>query len=294
MNAFLRMAWPYLALVVLVLLGNSVFTVDKRELAILVRLSTIAKADFTPGLHFKAPFIDSVYKFDSRLLNIDSEPARFLTSEKKDVIVDSFVRWRIANVANYYRATRGDERRAGELIFQRVNAALREEFAKRTVKQVVSDERGALMQDVTNTVNAKVAELGALVVDVRVKRIDLPAEVSSSVYLRMRAEREQAARALRSAGSKQSEKIRAEADRERTVTLAEAYREAETKRGEGDAKAAAIYAEAYSADPAFYQLYRSLSAYRTSFGGGNNLLMLDAQSRFFRYLHDPEQSGPSP
>jgi membrane protease subunit HflC len=276
-------------LVVLVLLGLDVFfTVDQREHAILVRLSEIKYTDYTPGLHFKLPWIDTVHKFDRRLLNIDSEPERFLTSEKKDVIVDSFVRWRILDSARFFVATRGDEGRAGELIFQKVNAALREEFARRTVKDVVSGERGALMQAVSRVADEKVRELGVTVVDVRVKRIDLPAEVSNSVYMRMRAERERVARDLRSKGAEAAERIRASADRERAVKLAEAYREAETLRGEGDAAAARVYAEAYAADRDFYALYRTLSAYRESFRGERDILLLDAGSPFFRYLDGPE------
>lgn len=283
----LRPWLPALVLLLFLLAGSSVFTVDKRELAILVRLSEIRSTEYEPGLHFKLPGIDSVYKFDRRLLNIDSKPERFLTSEKKDVIVDSFVRWRIDDVSRYYRATRGDERRAGELIFQKVNAALREEFGKRTVQQVVSDERGALMTAVTTSANDKATELGVKVIDVRVKGIDLPSEVSSSVYLRMRAERERVARDLRSKGAEAAERIRASADRERTVKLAEGYREAETLRGEGDAAAARIYAEAYTAEPEFYSLYRTLAAYRASFQGKDNILLLNADAPFFRYLDDP-------
>jgi modulator of FtsH protease HflC len=287
MNA-LRAWLPGLIVVVLLLAFDAFFIVDKRQHAILVRLSEIKYTDYEPGLHLKAPFIDTVYKFDRRLLNLDSEPERFLTAEKKDVIVDSFVRWRIIDSARFFVATRGNEGRAGELIFQKVNAALREEFARRTVKQVVSGERGELMTAVSRSADEKVRELGVSIMDVRVKRIDLPAEVSSSVYLRMRAERERVARDLRSKGAEAAERIRASADRERTVKLAEGFREAETLRGEGDAVAARIYAEAYAQDPEFYAFYRTLAAYRSSFQGEQDLLLLDADSSFFRYLDGPE------
>jgi len=288
-------SWLPGIVVALVLLGlDTFFTVDKREHAILVRLSEIRYTDYEAGLHLKIPFIDTVYKFDRRLLNLDSEPERFLTSEKKDVIVDSFVRWRILDSARFYKATQGNEGRAGELIFQKVNAALREEFARRTVKQVVSGERGELMSAVSRAADEKVKELGVTIVDVRVKRIDLPAEVSSSVYLRMRAERERVARDLRSKGAEAAERIRASADRERTVKLAEAFREAETLRGEGDAAAARIYAEAYAQDREFYSFYRTLGAYRSSFQGEKDVLMLDSGSSFFRYLDGPEVRSGTP
>ena len=276
--------------VVVGLIGSAcVFTVDERQTAILLAFGKIQKSDFEPGLHFKLPPpFNSVRKFDKRLLSFDAEPERFLTSEKKDVIVDSFVRWRIVDVAQYFRATGGEERQAGLLLYQKVNAALRNEFGKRTVQDVVSGERGAIMEIVSELADTQVKELGMNINDVRISRIDLPAEVSSSVYQRMRAERERVARDFRSRGAEAAERIRANADRDRTVLLAEAYRDAETVRGEGDAKAADTYAGAYGANPDFYALYRSLNAYRRSMGGDNNVLVLQPDSEFFRFFNGPE------
>lgn len=275
--------------VALVVLGAmSVFTVDEREKAILFRLGEIQRSDFAPGLHFKVPFVNNVRTFDARLLSLDTEPERFITSEKKDVIVDYFVRWRIADVEQFFKATRGEERQAGLLLYQKVNAALRNEFAKRTVQEVVSGERGAIMDIVTRSANQEVAELGMRIEDVRVSRIDLPAEVSSSVYQRMRAERERVARDFRSRGAEAAERITANADRERTVLLAEAYRDSETIRGEGDARATEIYARAFGADEEFYGFYQSLNAYRRSFGAQGNVLLIEPDSEFFRYFEDPQ------
>jgi membrane protease subunit HflC len=278
-------------LIVLVLVGivaaDSLFTVAETELALLTKFGQILRSDFEPGLHFKVPFINQVRKFDRRLLTLDSEPERFLTSEKKDVIVDAFVRWRIADVAQFFRATRGDETQAGLLLYQKVNAALRNEFGKRTVQDVVSGERGKIMDVVTQDASAQVKDLGMAIVDVRVSRIDLPAEVSNSVYQRMRAERERVARDFRSRGAEAAERIRATADRERTVILAEANRDAIAMRGEGDAAAADIYARAFGANPEFYSLYRSLSAYRGSFGNKRDILVLEPNSHFFKYFDGP-------
>ena len=265
----------------------SLFTVNERERAILLKLGEIHRSDYTAGLHFMVPFYNNVRKFDRRLLTYDSRPERYLTGEKKDVIVDSYVRWRIYDVEQYFKATRGDERGAGILLFQKVDAALREQFGNRTVKEVVSGERGAIMAHVTEEANKQVKELGMQIDDVRVKRIDLPAEVSNSVYQRMRAERERVARDHRSRGAEAAERIRANADRERIVILAEAYREAETTRGEGDATAAETYANAYTVDEEFYALYRSLNAYRASFGNKNDVLLLEPDSEFFKYFKNP-------
>ena len=265
----------------------SLFTVNERERAILLKLGEIHRSDYTAGLHFMVPFYNNVRKFDRRLLTFDSSPERYLTGEKKDVIVDSYVRWRIYDVEQYFKATRGDERGAGILLFQKVDAALREQFGNRTVKEVVSGERGAIMAHVTEEANKQVKELGMQIDDVRVKRIDLPAEVSNSVYQRMRAERERVARDHRSRGAEAAERIRANADRERIVILAEAYREAETTRGEGDATAAETYANAYTVDEEFYALYRSLNAYRASFGNKNDVLLLEPDSEFFKYFKNP-------
>jgi len=274
-------------LVALLVLSQSVFTVDQREQAILFKLGEIQRSDFQPGLHFKLPFINNVKFFETRLLNLDADPERFLTSEKKDVIVDSYVKWRIADVDAYYKATGGDVRRAGLLLYQKINDGLRAEFGKRTVQQVVAGERSEIMDIVTANANQDAKSLGMVVVDVRTKRIDLPPEVSNSVYDRMRAERERVARNFRSRGSEAAERIRANADRERTVILADAFREAETMRGEGDAGSALIYATAYNKDREFYSFYRSLNAYQTTFGNGNDLLLLQPGSDFFKYFKNP-------
>ncbi|MGE0387908.1 MAG: protease modulator HflC [Gammaproteobacteria bacterium] len=265
--------------------ATSLFTVDERERAIVLRFGQIVGSGYGPGLHLKLPWpVNNVVKFDRRLLTLDSEPSRFLTSEKKEVIVDSFVRWKITDVEQYFRSTAGEQRRAEVLLFQKVNGALRNEFGKRTVQDVVSGERGMIMATVTTSVREQVRDLGIEVLDVRVSRIDFPEEVAVSVYPRMRAERERVARDFRSKGAESAERIRAAADREKAVILAEASRDAETVRGEGDAIAAEIYARAYSANAEFYAFYRSLGAYRSSFGGPSDVLVLKPDSEFFRYF----------
>ena len=262
----------------------SVFTVDEREKAVMLRLGEIVRADYEPGLHFKVPFVNSVRKFDGRILTLDAPPERYLTSEKKNVIVDSYVKWRIKEVGRYFRATGGDERRAALRISQIIKDGLRSEFGKRTIQEVVSGEREEVMETLVAKANRQVDGLGVEIVDVRVKRIDLPPEVSSSVFRRMEAERERVAREFRSRGQEAAERIRAEADRKRTVILAEAYREAERIRGEGDAIAARIYAEAFRKDPDFYALYRTLAVYRSAFRGKDDVIVLDSRNEFLRYL----------
>ena len=265
----------------------SLFRVYEQERAILFQLGKIQRFDFVPGLYFKIPFVQNVEKFDIRLQTIDAEPQRFLTGEKKDVIVDSFARYRISDIVQYYVSTGGDARRAGILLYQKINDALRSEFGKRTVKEVVSGERGAIMRIVTEVANERGVELGMEVVDVRLKRIDLPAEVSQNVYERMRSERARVAREFRARGEKEAITIKADADRSRTVVAANAYRDAETMRGEGDAKATKIYAKAYNRNVEFYDFYRSLSAYRTSFQNGGDVFLLDPDSEFFKYFSNP-------
>lgn len=265
----------------------SLFRVYEQERAILFQLGKIQRSDFVPGLYFKIPFVQNVEKFDIRLQTIDAEPQRFLTGEKKDVIVDSFARYRISDIVQYYVSTGGDARRAGILLYQKINDALRSEFGKRTVKEVVSGERGAIMRIVTEVANERGVELGMEVVDVRLKRIDLPAEVSQNVYERMRSERARVAREFRARGEKEAITIKADADRSRTVVAANAYRDAETMRGEGDAKATEIYAKAYNRNVEFYDFYRSLSAYRTSFQNGGDVFLLDPDSEFFKYFSNP-------
>jgi membrane protease subunit HflC len=274
-------------LFVVAVLWSCTFRVFEQERAVLFQLGEIKRADFTPGLHFLIPIYQNVRKFDGRLQTLDSEPQRFLTGEKKDVIVDSFVRWRIKDVVKFYLSTGGDPRRAGLLVYQKINDALRVEFGKRKVQEVVAGQRGAIL----DIVNAKAAErgqeLGIEVVDVRVKRIDLPAEVSNAVHERMRAERARVARELRARGEKGAIRIRADTDRQATVIAAEAYRDGETLRGEGDAKASQIYAAAYARDAGFYEFYRSLGVYRDSFNDKSDVLVLAPDSALFKYFRDP-------
>ena len=287
---------PYLIIVLLAIVAfwSCTFVVDEKQQALVLVFGRIQRAETQPGLHFMVPIYNQVRIFDRRLLNLDAEAERFLTNEKKDVIVDSYVRWRISDMAKFYRATNGDERRAGQLIDQTVNSQLRQEFGKRSVQEVVSGERGMIMDIVTKAANDAGRTLGVEVIDVRIKRIDLPAEVSGSVYGRMRAERERVARDFRSRGAEQAERIRAGADKESTVIVAEAYRNAQTIRGEGDAKAAAIAANAYGGDSEFYDFYRSLNAYKSGFAGRNDILVLQPQGEFFKYFANPRVSSPSP
>jgi membrane protease subunit HflC len=232
------------------------------------------------------PLVNVAQKFEKRLLNLDQEPQRFLTIEKKDVIVDYYVKWRITDVEKFYTATRGDVLYANGLLGQRINRALRDEFGARTVQEVVAGERTQILSVVTASTSNLPQELGITVVDVRTKRIDLPTEVSNSVYERMRAERNRVAKDFRARGSEAAERIRANADREREIILANAYRDAEIIRGEGDAQATEIYAAAYTKDEEFYSLYRSLNAYKNSFNNGNDILLLEPKSDFFRYFNN--------
>jgi len=267
----------------------SVFTVSEWERAILFRLGEIVRDDYKPGLHFKIPFINNVRKFDGRIQTLDAEPERFLTSEKKNVIVDSFVKWRIADVGRYYTAVRGDVLQANLRLDQIIKDGLRGEFGKRTLKETVSGDRAQIMDILTASANPAANEIGIEVVDVRIKRVDLPPDVSNSVFRRMQAERERVARDFRSRGAEAAERIRADADRQRTVTIAEAYRDSEQTRGEGDARAADIFARAYGRDRDFFALYRSLNAYRNVFNSQDDVLILEPDSDFFRYFR--EQQG---
>ncbi len=262
----------------------TLYTVDQRELAILLRLGEIKQSDITPGVHLKLPVIDTVKFFPARLLSLDAEPERFLTSEKKAVIVDYYVKWRIENIGDFYRSTGGSVRKAGDLMAQQVNNSMRAEFGKRTVQEVVAGQRGDILNIVTQGVREQSRHLGVNVVDVRTKRIDLPSEVSNAVYERMRAERERVAKDFRSRGAEGAEVIKATADRERTIVLAEAYREAEKIRGEGDAQSASTYAQAFNKNGEFYAFYRSLAAYKNSFSTSKDMLLLDPNSEFFRYF----------
>ena len=272
-----------------VLVYLSAFTVNQWEVAIKLQLGEIVDTNYEPGLHWQIPIVNNVKTFDGRIQTMDSRPERFLTSEKKDVIVDYFAKWRISNVAQFFRSTGGSDEKTSRLLQERINTSLRDEFGKRTVQEVVSGERAEIMQLLTKDADTKAAELGVEILDVRVKQIDLPPEVSDSVYQRMRAERERVARDLRAKGAEAAEKIRANADRERVVIVADAYREAEQTRGEGDAKASEIYANAYQQDDEFYSFYRSLNAYKNSLGGNGDVMVLKPDSDFFRFLNN--QSG---
>ncbi len=263
----------------------SVFTVDERQLAIKFRFGEIIQTDYVPGLHFKVPFINNVLKFDKRILTLDNRPERFLTVEKKNVIVDFFVKWRITDATKFYVTTRGSETTTAQRLLEIIKDSIRGEFAKRTVVEVVSAERSALLDNMMATARKAASELGIDIIDVRVKRIDLPAQVSGSVYDRMREERVRIAKQLRAEGAEAAETLRAEADRKRTVLLAEAYRDSEKIRGDGDAAAAEIYANAYDKNREFYAFHRSLQAYRSAIGNGNDLLVLEPDSEFFRYLN---------
>lgn len=276
-----------LSLIAVIIISQSIYVVSEIERAVKLRFGEIVEFDVQPGLHFKWPIVNSVKYFDGRILTLDAVPQRYLTSEKKALMVDSFIKWRIKDVAKYFTTTGGDEERAKRLLSQRVDTGLRNEFGIRTVKEVVSGERDQLMNSLATSLD-KIAqqELGVEVIDLRVKKIDLPFEVSDSVYNRMRTERERLARELRAQGNEVAEKIRATADKDKTIILADAYREAEETRGLGDAKATATYAEAYTKDPEFYDFTRSLKAYQATFQSKGDILIIDPDSDFFKYLNN--------
>lgn len=274
---------------VLVIASSSFYIVNQYERAVVLRFGGLVQADVQPGIHFKMPLTDKVRRFDGRLLTADMSPESFFTVENKRLVVDSYIKWRIKNVETYYKATSGDERIAAERLSQRVADGLRNQFGRRTLHDVVSGKRDELMAELKQTLNESAnASLGVEVVDVRVKRIDFPAEVSKSVYDRMAADREKEAREYRSQGKEQAEVIRADADRQRVVLEANAYRDAERLRGDGDAKAAAIFASAYNKDPEFYAFVRSLNAYRSSFNSASDVMVVDPKSEFFNYLKNSQ------
>lgn len=277
--------------VIVLLATMSLFVVNEREKAIKFRLGEITKSDYEPGLYWKVPFINNVRKFDARILTLDAQAERYLTLEKKNVIVDSFVKWRIDNVERYFRTMGGDERQAGLRLFQVIKEGLRDELGKRTIQEAISGERAEIMNVITSQVEQHATDFGIEVVDVRIKRIELPPEVSGSVYRRMEAERARVAKDLRSRGAEAAERIRADADRQRSIILAEAERDAERLRGEGDAKAAEIYANAFTRDESFYEFYRSLTAYRQVFDRPQNVLVLDPSSEFFEYFNEAGSTG---
>jgi membrane protease subunit HflC len=284
-----------LAVGALLLLSLSAFTVDQRQRAIVFQLGEFKDVVEEPGLHFKWPLIQNVRYFDTRILTWDDpEPQSFITAENKPVLVDAFVKWRIIDVKKYYvsvASVGGDEVAAARRINQTVTGLLREEFGKRTVHDVVSGERHEIMNTVRDKVDTDVRSLGIQVVDVRLKRVDLPQEVSVDVYRRMESERKRVASELRSNGSAEAEKIRADADKQREVIIAQAYRTAQRIQGEGDAKATVTYARAFKENPEFYSFYRSLEAYRASFKNKSDILVLDPNSEFFKYFKNPGRGG---
>lgn len=270
---------------VLVVVAMSMFTVDQRQYALVFQLGEVKRIITEPGLNFKIPMIQNVRYFDRRILTLDNnDPERFITSEKKNVLVDSFVKWRIIDPKLYYISVGGDEARAKTRLNQTVNAGLREEFGKRTVHDVISGERDRIMEDMRSKADADARKIGVQIVDVRLKRVELPNEVSEAVYRRMEAERKRVANELRSEGAAEAEKIRADADRQREVIIANAYRDAQKIKGEGDAQATAIYGQAFNQNPEFYAFYRSLEAYRGSFKNKSDLLVVEPNSEFFKYM----------
>ena len=270
---------------ILVVLSSSLFTVDQRQFALVFQLGEVKREITEPGLYFKVPMVQNLRYFDRRILTLESaDPERFITSEKKNVLVDSYIKWRIVDPKLYYISVGGDEARARTRLSQTVNAGLREEFGKRLVHDVISGERDKIMDQMREKADADARKIGVQIVDVRLKRVELPDEVSDAVYRRMEAERKRVANELRSQGAAEAEKIRADADRQREILIAEAYRDAQKIKGEGDAKAAAIYGDAFSKNAEFYAFYRSLEAYRSSFANKGDVLVVEPSSDFFKYM----------
>ncbi len=274
--------------VVAVILILSTYTVGQAERAILFQLGKVLRTDLQPGVHFKWPLINNVRTFDGRIQTLEAEPESYLTKEKKNVIVDSFVKWRIIDVSRYYTTTGGDEARAGTSLYKIVKAGLRGEFGKRTIQDVVSGDRAEIMAILTIAANQQAQQFGIEVVDVRLRRVDLQKEVSDSIYQKMRAERARVAKDSRARGYEAAETLRADADRQRTIILADAFREAERIRGEGDAQAANTYATAYGNDQEFYSLYRSLNAYKNTFSDKSDIVVVDPGAEFFKYFKSPQ------
>lgn len=280
-----------LAVIVLALAADSVFTVKETQRAVLLRFGALQEVDMSPGLHFKYPFADTVKIVDGRVLTLDSPAQRFFTIEKKPLNVDAYVKWRVADVSKYYTATSGDELTAQTRLEERVKTGLRNKISTRDMYEVVSGERDLIMEELTEELSTVMnAEFGVDVLDVRIKRIELPEEVSSSVYQRMISERDVLARELRARGREMAQGIRADAERQATVVRANAYKQSEQIRGEGDASAAAIYASAFEEDAEFYEFTRSLEAYRTAFSDADDMLVLDPSTEFFKYLNN-QQGG---
>jgi len=293
----MRALGPIVAVVIVVLLlvSGTLYTVDQRQNAIVFQLGEVKEVVQKPGLHLKIPLLQNVRLFDMRILTFDdAEPLRFITSEKKPLLVDSFVKWRITDVKQYYVSVQGDEFRAATRIKQTISDGLQAEFGRRNMHDVVSGQREEIMSEVRQKAGVDLKRIGVEIIDVRLKRVDLPQDVSDSVFGRMQAERKRIANELRSTGAAEAEKIRADADRQREVLLAEAYRDAQRVRGEGDAKSAAIYAAAFNQNPEFFAFYRSMDAYRSVFRGRNDLMLLETNSDFLRYFRDSLGKSSSP
>lgn len=279
-------------LVVLVLLSASMYTVDQRQNAMVFQLGEVVSVKRTPGLYFKLPLVQNVRYFDTRILTLDAaDPERFITSEKKNVLVDSFIKWRVFDAKQFYVSVGGDEARAQIRLNQTVNDGLRAEFGKRTVNEVVSGRRDEIMNIIRAKADTDARKIGVQVVDVRIKRVDLPESVSDNVFRRMEAERKQVANELRSTGAAEAEKIKADADKQKDVIVAEAYRDAQRVKGEGDARASAVYAAAYGKNAEFYAFYRSMQAYRESFRNKSDVMVLDPSADFFKYMKNPRAGG---
>ncbi len=289
MNQTKFLAVAGLVLIALLIVSGTVYTIDEREKAVVVRFGQVIRYDDAPGIHVKTPFLETVKVYDARILTMDADPQPFLTKEKKSVIVDSYVKWRIVDLLKYYVSVGGDEQKAKDRLAQLINSGLRDEFGKRNLRDVVSGDRRKIMEILSANTDKEAGEYGIEVVDVRIQRVDLPAEVSQSVYRRMEAERARIAKELRAQGAEEAEKIRAKAERQREVLLAEAYRDAERLRGEGDARATATYGRAFGANPEFYSLYRSLNAYKESFKDKDDILIVDPSADFFRYFKNPRR-----
>ena len=270
-----------------ILIYTATFIVDEREVAIKFRLGEIVTTYQDPGLYFMIPFINNIKKYDSRLLTMDSKPEQFLTSEKKNVIVDSFVKWKITGPENFYRSSKGDERIGINRLSQIINDLTKSEFSKRTINDVVSGDRAALMNIVRLEANKAAQALGISVIDVRVKRVDLPDDVSNSVYARMVKERATVAKAFRSKGKEEAQGITALAERESETIIAEAYKKSQEIKGEGDAISTETYAKAYNLSPEFYSFYRSLTAYKKTFSAKQDVLIIQPDSDFFKYFNNP-------
>ncbi|MDA7840561.1 protease modulator HflC [Luminiphilus sp.] len=283
-----------IAALVIIVASNSLYVVKETQRGVLLKFGEVVNPNLRPGIHFKVPFVNNVRLFDGRILTVDSPAERFFTQEKKALIVDSYAKFRVLDTATYYTATNGEEARAAGLLAQRINDGLRNEVAVRTVQEVVSGSRDEVMESITQRLSEVAAtELGVEVIDVRVKKIDLPPDVSNSVYRRMNAEREKEARELRSEGQELAEGIRASADREVTVLKANAFREAEMVRGLGDAEATRIYADAYNQDPEFYAFVRSLKAYQETFNAGSDIMVIDPDNQFYQYLRSQSAGSKS-